>query len=78
LRSRDGIAWQISQPAMAYSRTVQWDHGSCSAGSKLERPQLLVENGVPTHLYLALATGGQHYTELAASRSLVFPLTSNS
>ena len=77
LRSRDGIAWQMSQPALAYSLTVQWDDGSCSAGSKLERPQLLVEKGEPTHLYLALATGGQHYTELAASRSLVFPLTSN-
>ncbi|NUQ01411.1 MAG: hypothetical protein HUU35_16330 [Armatimonadetes bacterium] len=37
----------------AYSRTVRWDDGTSSTLGAAERPQLLLEEGVPTHLALA-------------------------
>jgi hypothetical protein len=72
--SDEGTVWRISQPALAYSRTVHWDDGSCLVGSKVERPQLLVEEGRPTHLYLTFATGGKEYSELVDSRIVVIPV----
>ncbi len=76
-RSADAVKWTISDPPLAYSCTVRWDDGGSTPSSKLERPQLLVEDGGPTHLYLASATGGGHYTGLQSSRSLVFPLNTD-
>jgi hypothetical protein len=51
--SDDGVHWTVSQPAKAYSRAVRWDDGTVTTQHRLERPQVLVEDGVPTCLFLA-------------------------
>lgn len=55
--SRDGIDWQLAPEPKAYSRKVVHSDGTSSTLGCLERPQLLIEEGVPTHLFLAAADG---------------------
>lgn len=58
--SRDGIDWEVQNPKKAYSRLVTWDDGTTSERAKLERPQLLIENGKLTHLFVStLDTDGE-------------------
>lgn len=61
--SPDGVDWRVSDPvAAAYphvtrgdrSLHVRWDDGTETAFPNVERAQVLVEDGVPTHLYLAV------------------------
>jgi len=51
--SRNGIEWEIANPPMAYSRTVELSDGTKKEMPKLERPQVLFENGKPTHVFFA-------------------------
>lgn len=51
--SKDGVEWQVQNPAKAYSRMVKWQDGTISRQDKLERPQLLRQDGVPTHFFAA-------------------------
>lgn len=55
--SKDGIKWQLFEKFKAYSRDVLWDDGTTSHQNHFERPFLLVEDGVPTHLFAATGTG---------------------
>jgi hypothetical protein len=43
-------------------------HGS------VERPQLLIENGRPTHLFLAVSADERHWTETSDTFNLAVPL----
>jgi hypothetical protein len=51
--SKDGIDWQVMNPIKAYSRLVTWQDGTTSRRPKLERPQLLIQDGQLTHLFAA-------------------------
>jgi hypothetical protein len=51
--SKDGISWRISDVPLAYSRTVELDDGTTETMKKLERPQVLIEDGQPTHVFFA-------------------------
>lgn len=51
--STDGISWTISDPPRAYSKTIQLDDGTTQTMKKLERPQVLIQNGHPTHVFFA-------------------------
>ena len=53
--SVDGINW-LPQ-GKAYSKNIHWDNGENIVQGSVERPQLLIENGVPTHLFVAMADG---------------------
>lgn len=55
--SKDGIDWKLSDPVKAYSRKILWSDGSVTTQANFERPFLLFENGVPTHLFAATGTG---------------------
>lgn len=55
--SKDGMNWKISKPAKAYSRTIYWDDGTTQNLGSFERPQLLIENGIPVCLYCATGDG---------------------
>ena len=55
--SKDGIDWKLSDPVKAYSRNIRWSDGSTTTQANFERPFLLFENGVPTHLFAATGTG---------------------
>ncbi len=57
LLSPDGIVWNMAGQPKAYSRTVTWDNGTQETLSSVERPQLLFHDGVPTHMFAAMADG---------------------
>lgn len=53
--SQDGIRWRVPDEATAYSREVTFADGSQREQTKLERPQVLVQDGRPTHIFFATA-----------------------
>lgn len=75
-RSLDGIAWQLSDPPKAYSRTVRWDDGTTTTQAHLERPQLLIESGRPTHLFASTSDAPVvgNPQELHRTWNMVIPL----
>ncbi|MCK5803662.1 MAG: glycoside hydrolase family protein [Lentisphaeria bacterium] len=52
--SDNGIDWAIAEQPVVCPRTVQWDDGRTVEYNRLERPQLYLENGVPTVLSVAV------------------------
>jgi hypothetical protein len=71
--SREAISWTPMQPPCAYSRTVRWDDGTTSTLPRLERPQVLIENGKPTHLFAATLSKDEA-GEIEESWNVVIPL----
>ncbi len=57
--SMDGIQWIPSANPCAFERTIQWEDGKKEDFLRLERPQLLLENGKPVILMCA-ATNDVH------------------
>ena len=74
--SDDCIHWQFADTPKAYSRTVQWDDGSVTTQCNLERPFLLLQDGKPTHLYLATGDGNEPYS-FDHTWNMVIPLRKN-
>ena len=73
--SADGIHWQISEPAQAYSRLVLWDDGSLVQQAAFERPQLLIQKGKPTHLFAATGKNAEDaYWKFDETWNMVIPL----
>ncbi|CAA6694437.1 Unannotated [Lentimonas sp. CC11] len=70
--SKDGIKWILPEDPKAYSRSVVFSDGTTRTQKKLERPQVLFEEGAPTHVFFATAnpTGGDIH-------NLVIPLKKN-
>jgi hypothetical protein len=56
--SGDGVEWVLPEDPKAYSREVLFSDGSKRTQEKLERPQVLVENGKPTHIFFATTDPG--------------------
>lgn len=73
-RSDNGIDWRLSEPPKAYSRRVVWSNGKTTVQGCLERPQLLVENGNATHLFLATADGPGGFRNARRTWNMVIPL----
>lgn len=55
--SQDGFAWEPSTFPLVSSLQVLWKSGQLQEYSALERPQLLLEDGVPVALFCAAAEG---------------------
>ena len=72
--SADGIAWTLCEPPKAYSRTIYWDNGTVTNQGCVERPQLLIQDGVPTHLFAATGDGPGGFRNCDKSWNLVIPL----
>ena len=53
--SKDGIHWSLPEEPKAYSRMVTFTDGTQREQKKLERPQVLVQDGKPTHIFFATA-----------------------
>ncbi len=51
--SEDGIGWEIPENPAAYGKTLNLSDGTTETMKKLERPQILIENGKPTHVFFA-------------------------
>lgn len=60
LESKDGIHW--SEPMLGYRNSSYYFGGKVQ---RFERPQVLLKDGKPTHLFLALM-GGKYHTSSAA------------
>jgi hypothetical protein len=60
--SVDCLNWEIADPPKAYSRTVLWDDGTTTVQPNLERPNLLFQNGVATHLFCATGSGSRPWS----------------
>jgi hypothetical protein len=72
--SSDGIHWHIANPPKAYSRTIHWSNGETTVQGSLERPQLLIRNGKPTHLFAATADGPGGFHNATKTWNMVIPL----
>ncbi len=57
LLSPDGISWEPAPEPKAYSRSVLFDDGSTRELCNIERPFLLIQDAVPTHLFAAMGEG---------------------
>lgn len=55
--SPDGRDWRLADQPKSYSRRVRWEDGSERWMGSFERPFLLFQDGLPTHLFAAVADG---------------------
>jgi hypothetical protein len=74
--SPDGIDWCLSEPAKAYSRHITWSDGRQETLGCFERPQLLLKNGVPTHIFAAASDGPGGFNHATRTWNIVVPLMS--
>ena len=74
LSSEDCIHWDLSKARKAYSRNVLWDDGQRKVMGSFERPQLLIQDGVPTHLFAATADGVGGFWKASTTWNMVTPL----
>lgn len=72
--SADGINWSIADNPKAYSRSLAWDDGSVATLGSLERPQLLFQDGQPTHLFAAAADGPGGFRNATNTWNVLIPL----
>ena len=72
--SLDGVTWAVSDPPLAYSKTVRWSDGAMTKQGQFERPQLLIENGRPTHLFAATGDGVGGFNKMTRTWNMVIPL----
>ena len=69
--SSDGLSWKPATHPLVSTLNLKWADGKSQKLMKLERPQLLLENGVPTALFCAAAPVGK----LEDSFNVQIPLT---
>ncbi len=53
---------------------MSWDDGRETVQGSFERPQLLVKNGVPTHLFAATADGPGGFKRAENTWNMCIPL----
>ena len=68
LVSEDGVNYKVFHPeTKAYTHTVEWRDGGETAFARRERPWLILQDGLPTHLVTGVLQGQESW-------SLVQPL----
>lgn len=72
--SKDGIQWLLFDKVKAYSKTIVWDNGTTTNHNHFERPFVLIEDGVPTHLFAATGTGPKTW-RFDKTWNMVIPLS---
>lgn len=75
--SGDCLHWKVSKPAIAFHRCIPWNDGTITRPAFLERPQLLLNEGRPTHLFAAIGEGPTNendHTAIAKSWCAAIPL----
>lgn len=71
--SEDGIDWNPTEHPLVSIPEIRWKNGKVTKLTHLERPQLLIENGKPTVLFLAADDMGD-YTQEGHSFNVHIPL----
>lgn len=72
--SKDCLDWEIAENPKAYTRVLTWDDGTTTRQAHLERPNLLFQDGKPTHLFAATAEGEKPWSFKIPSWSVCIPL----
>ncbi len=72
--SHDGVSWRLADPPVAYSRSIRWRDGATTVQGSFERPQLLIQDGRPTHLFAATADGPGGFWNASNTWNMVVPL----
>jgi hypothetical protein len=72
--SGDGVTWYLADTPKAYSRTVQWSDGTITNQGSFERPQLLIQDGRPTHMFAATGDGPGGFWNASHTWNMVVPL----
>lgn len=72
--SEDGIDWRLAESRKAYSRLVRWEDGKERWMGSFERPFLLFQEGVPTHVFAAVADGPGGFRNAENTWNMVIPL----
>lgn len=72
--SKDFINWEVAEGEKSYSRTVLWDDGTERFMGQLERPFILFEDGVATHMFFATADGSGGFANATETWNMVIPL----
>lgn len=72
--SPDGIHWDPESRQSAYSRSIPDPDGFSTKVDFLERPQLLLDDGHPTHFYAAAAMGGPDHSGIRDSWNTVLSI----
>jgi len=73
--SADGVHWELAPKPLAYSKNILWDDGRTIHHNHFERPSLLIEDGVPTHLFAATGLGPKEWS-FTKTWNMVIPLRS--
>ncbi|HVU31908.1 MAG TPA: glycoside hydrolase family protein [Opitutaceae bacterium] len=71
--SEDGVKWNVS-PGIAFPRQLDWTDGTRSHPGCLERPQIVLHDGRPSHLVLAMTDGPETILNARHTRNVVVPL----
>ena len=73
--SPDALNWTFPKPCLGYSRTVTWDDGTITKQGFRERPQVLLQEGQPTHLFNATGDGaGSDFNGCERTWTMVTPI----
>ncbi|WP_179090130.1 glycoside hydrolase family protein [Paenibacillus sp. FSL H8-0548] len=72
--SDDGTDWRLAESLKSYSRLVRWEDGTEQWMGSFERPFLLFQDGVPTHLFAAVADGSGGFRNAENTWNMVIPL----
>ncbi|WP_438348464.1 hypothetical protein ACP8HI_23125 [Paenibacillus sp. FA6] len=72
--SKDGTDWRMAESTKSYSRLVRWEDGTERWMGSFERPFLLFQEGVPTHLFGAVADGPGGFRNAKNTWNMVIPL----
>ena len=72
--SPDGAKWTVDPAPLAYSKRVTWTDGKQQVMGQLERPNLLFQNGVPTHMFFATMDGPGGFQNGTRSWNMVMRL----
>ncbi|WP_282117081.1 glycoside hydrolase family protein [Cellulophaga baltica] len=73
--SEDGIQWEVDPNPKAYTKLVKWDTGKIIKQGQLERPFVLVEDNVPTHIFFATMDGPGGFSKGSKTWNMVIPLS---
>ncbi|MEC3908260.1 glycoside hydrolase family protein [Tamlana sp. 2201CG12-4] len=58
-KSNDGFDWQPAENALVSKIQIEWEDGTLQKLNRLERPQILLEDGSPKMLYCAAMYNGE-------------------
>lgn len=72
--SQDGRNWELHDGVLAYSRYVKWDDGKTRLMGNLDRPFVLFEDGIATHLFFATSDGENGLRDCKNTWNMVIPL----